>query len=48
MRWDILEGIVAVGAIIILAAWFRWGSPVAAGTESRRTCDDLDELEPLD
>jgi hypothetical protein len=45
MRWDSLEGIVAVGAIVILAAWFRSGSPVAAKNEPPRKWDDRGDLD---
>jgi hypothetical protein len=48
MRWDILEVIVVVGAIAILTAWFRWGSPIAAKNEPPRKWDDRDDLDPLD
>jgi hypothetical protein len=48
MRWDILEVVVAIGAIIVLAAWFRWGSPVRDTGGPPRKPDDRGDLEDLD
>ncbi len=48
MSLKALEAIVAITAVLILAAWFRWGSPIRERSEPHSKPDDRGDLDELD